>query len=92
MIVRLGKRFSVPVINVVRRARQVELLRGLGAEYLVNSSEPGFDKQLRELCHKLGASIGFDAVAGEISAIVLRAQPHGSRLLVYGGLSLQARE
>jgi NADPH:quinone reductase-like Zn-dependent oxidoreductase len=89
MIVRLGKRFSMPVINVVRRAEQVELLRGLGAEYVLSSNEPDFDKRLRELCHQLGASIGFDAVAGEMSGTVLRAQPRGSRLLVYGGLSLQ---
>jgi NADPH:quinone reductase len=92
MIVRLGKRFSIPIINVVRRAEQAELLRGLGAEYVVNSSEPEFDKRLHELCHQLGASIGFDAVAGEMSAIVLRAQPRGSRLLVYGALSLQASQ
>ena len=92
MIVRLGERFSIPVINVVRRAEQVELLRGLGAEYIVNSSEPEFDKRVCGLCHQLGASIGFDAVAGEMSARVLRAQPQGSRLLVYGALSLQASQ
>ena len=92
MIIRLGKRFSIPVINVVRRAEQVELLRGLGAEYVLNSSEPEFNERLRELCHQLGASIGFDAVAGEMSGIVLRAQPRGSRLLVYGGLSLQPNQ
>jgi NADPH:quinone reductase len=92
MIVRLGKGFSLPVINVVRRAEQLGLLRGLGAEYVVNSSEPEFDKRLRELCHRLGATIGFDAVAGEMSARVLRAQPRGSRLLVYGALSLQASQ
>ena len=92
MIVRLGKRFSIPVINVVRRAEQVELLRGLGAEYVVNSSEPEFDTRLHGLCHQLGASIGFDAVAGEMSARILRAQPQGSRLLVYGALSLQASQ
>ena len=89
MIVRLGKRFSIPVINVVRQDEQVELLRRLGAEYVLNSSESEFDKRLRELCHQLGASIGFDAVAGEMSAIVLRAQPRGSDLLVYGALSVQ---
>ena len=89
MIVRLGKRFSIPVINVVRRDEQVELLRRLGAEYVLNSGEPEFDKRLRDLCHQLGASIGFDAVAGEMSAIVLRAQPRGSDLLVYGALSVQ---
>jgi NADPH:quinone reductase len=77
---------------VVRRTEQVELLRGLGAKYVLNSRVPEFDKRLRELCHQLGASIGFDAVAGEMSAIVVRAQPQGSRLLVYGGLSLQASQ
>jgi NADPH:quinone reductase-like Zn-dependent oxidoreductase len=89
MVARLGKRFSLPVINLVRRAEQVELLRAMGAEHVVNSSEAGFEETLRDLCHKLGATIGFDAVAGETSAIVLRAQPPGARLLVYGGLSLQ---
>lgn len=92
MMVRLGKRFSLPVVNVVRRAEQVEVLRSLGAEHIVNSSDAGFEEALRELCHKLGASIGFDAVAGELSAVVLRAQPPGARLVVYGGLSLEAAQ
>jgi NADPH:quinone reductase-like Zn-dependent oxidoreductase len=65
-------------------------LRGLGAEYVVNSSEPEFDTRLRELCHRLAATIGFDAVAGEMFPLLLGAQPRGSRLLVYGALSLQA--
>lgn len=92
MIVRLGQRFSLPVINVVRRAEQVELLRSLGAEHIVNSSDPEFGEALRELCRKLEATIGFDAVAGDLSATVLRAQPPGARLLVYGGLSLAAAQ
>ena len=50
------------------------------------------DESLGDLCHRLGASIGFDAVAGEMSARVLRAQPRGSRLLVYGALSLEASQ
>jgi len=90
MILRLGRRFSIPVVNVVRRAEQVELLRGMGSEYIVNSSDAGYEDALRDLCRKVGATIGFDAVAGEMSAIVLRAQPAGARLLVYGGLSLAA--
>ena len=90
MIVRLGRRFSIPVVNVVRRAEQVELLRGMGSEYIVNSSDAGYEDALRDLCRKVGATMGFDAVAGEMSAIVLRAQPPGARLLVYGGLSLAA--
>jgi NADPH:quinone reductase-like Zn-dependent oxidoreductase len=89
MVIRLGEKFSLPVINVVRRAEQVELLRSMGSEYALNSSDSGFDDQLRALCHKLGASISFEAVAGEMSGRILRAQPEGSRMLVYGGLSMQ---
>jgi len=89
MVIRLGQRFSLPIINVVRRAEQVQLLRGMGAEHVLNSSDSGFDDQLRSLCSKLGASISFEAVAGEMSGRVLRAQPDGSRMLIYGGLSLK---
>lgn len=92
MVLRLGKKFSLPIVNVVRRPEQAEVLRGLGAEYVLNSSEPGFDAELRRVCHKLGASIAFEAVAGEMSGRILRAQPQGSRMLVYGGLSLKAVE
>ncbi|HSM87735.1 MAG TPA: zinc-binding dehydrogenase [Candidatus Limnocylindrales bacterium] len=90
MVIRLGQRFSMPVINIVRRAEQVELLKGMGAEHVLNSDEADFDAKLHELCHRLRATIGFDAVSGELSAHVLRAMANGGRLLVYGGLSLAA--
>jgi NADPH:quinone reductase-like Zn-dependent oxidoreductase len=40
----------------------------------------------------LGATISFDAVSGETSGRVLRAQPDGSELIVYGALSLEANQ
>lgn len=92
MVVRLGQKFRLPVVNVVRRAEQVELLRAMGAEHVLNSSDSGFDAELRALCHKLGATISFDAVAGETAGRVLSAQPRGSRMLIYGGLSLRPAE
>jgi NADPH:quinone reductase-like Zn-dependent oxidoreductase len=92
MIVRLGQKFSLPVINVVRRVEQVDLLRAMGAEYIFNSSDANFDAELRKVCHKLAATISFEAVAGEMSGRVLAAQPQRSRMLVYGGLSLKPVE
>jgi NADPH:quinone reductase len=89
MVVRLGQKVGLPVINVVRRAEQVALLHGMGAEHVLNSSDSGFDDALRSLCDKLGASISFEAVSGEMSGRILRAQPRGSRMLIYGGLSMQ---
>jgi len=87
MVIRLARRHSIPVINVVRRAEQVRLLQEMGAEHVLDSSVPEFDTRLREECHRLGASIGFDAVAGVMSERILQAQPKGSRLIVYGLLS-----
>ena len=51
MVLHLAKRFKLPMIHVVRRDEQVELLRGLGAEYVLNSSDPNFDDELEEVCH-----------------------------------------
>jgi NADPH:quinone reductase-like Zn-dependent oxidoreductase len=92
MLVRLGRKFSVPIINVVRRSEQAELLRKMGAEHVLSTSDADFDASLRDLCRRLGATISFDAVAGEMSARVLRAQPRESRMLVYGALSLEASQ
>lgn len=90
MVIRLGRRFGIPVINVVRRAEQVELLKGEGSEHVLNSADPNFDSELRKLAREMGATIGFDAVSGELTARVLRAQPKHSRMLVYGALSMAA--
>ena len=91
MVIRLGKRFSIPVINVVRREEQVKLLQEKEqAEYVVNSSSDDFDEKLRELCHKLEATIALEAVSGELSARIAAAMPRKSELLVYGALSREA--
>ena len=92
MVVRLGRRFSLPVISIVRRAEQIETLRQIGAEYVLDSSDSDFDAKLKELCNKLSATYGIDAVAGELTGRVLRAQPKGSRMFVYGALSMTSCE
>jgi NADPH2:quinone reductase len=89
MVFRLGRRYRMPVINIVRRAEQVELLKGIGAEHVLDSSSDVFDSQLRKLCNELSATVGLDAVAGELTGRVLKAQPKGSRMFVYGALSLK---
>jgi NADPH2:quinone reductase len=89
MVVRLAASRGVPVINVVRRQAQVELLKSEGAEHVLDSSEADFDARLGELCARLGATVGFDAVAGEMTGRLLRAMPKRGRAIVYGALSLE---
>jgi NADPH:quinone reductase len=90
MILRLGERFQLPVIHVVRREEQVELLRKMGATLVLNSAAEGFNRDLRSLCARAHATLALDAVAGEMTGRVLEAMPKGSRAIVYGGLALAA--
>jgi NADPH:quinone reductase len=87
MLLRLSRQAGIPLVNIVRRAEQEELLRGLGAEHVVNSSEPEFEERLRLLCHELGVTLGFDAVAGAMTGQLLQALPEGGTVVVYGALS-----
>jgi len=90
MMLRLGMRFDLPMVHIVRRQAQVALLRSLGAAHVLNSSDPDFDAQLRETFHRLGVTLAFDAVAGDMSGRLLAAMPRGGRVMVYGGLSESA--
>ncbi|HEY1014326.1 MAG TPA: zinc-binding dehydrogenase [Herpetosiphonaceae bacterium] len=87
MIVRLARRLKLPVINVVRRQEQADLLRGLGARHIVDSSLPAAGEHLRQLCAELGATLAYDAVAGQSPAWLLRALPPGGKVVIYGALS-----
>ena len=90
MINQLARRRGLPLVNIVRRREQAELLRGEGAEHVLDSSDEDFPQRLKELCRRLKVSLGFDAVAGELAGQMLRSMRKGGRLVVYGALSLEA--
>lgn len=87
MLLSLAREVRFPLIHVVRRNDQAELLRSLGAEHVLNSEAPEFSDQLRGLCARLHATMAFDAVAGEMSGRLLQCMPPKSTVLVYGVLS-----
>jgi NADPH2:quinone reductase len=89
MLLKLARKEKLPIVNVVRRSEQEELLRKLGAEHVVNSSEPEFEERLRLRCQELGVSLAFDAVAGSMTGHLARALVDGGTVIVYGGLSEQ---
>jgi NADPH:quinone reductase len=55
---------GVPLVNVVRRPEQVELLRGLGAVHVCDTSSESFFADLVEALRATGATLAFDAVGG----------------------------
>ena len=87
MILKLGVRENIPVIHIVRREEQVRLLRSLGGEHVLNSTEPDFTNRFRILSTQLKATLILDAVGGELTGQLINASPFGSVLVIYGFLS-----
>ncbi len=67
--------------------RTIELLKSLGAAHVLNSSSDSFPDELKAMCERLGATIAFEAVSGEMTGIVVNAMPRHSKIYVYGALS-----
>jgi NADPH:quinone reductase-like Zn-dependent oxidoreductase len=87
MILRLGQLYKIPMIHIVRRQEQVDLLRSLGGEYILNSSDSNFHDRLHVLSQQLNTTLILDPVAGNEAQGLLDAAPDGSTLLLYGSLS-----
>ncbi|WP_186267361.1 zinc-binding dehydrogenase [Burkholderia gladioli] len=64
MLVKICAADGVPLVNVVRNASQVALLRELGAQYVLDSSAADFDSALVEAIEATGATLAFDAIGG----------------------------
>lgn len=87
MIQILGKKYNIPVINVVRNNAQLSGLKESGNEYVLDSSDPDFDNQLFRLTHTLNATLALDPINGSYTQHVLNALPYGGTVLVYGNLA-----
>lgn len=94
MIVKLAPSEGVEIINVVRREEQAELLKGIGAKHVVVSGGDGdadaWKKDLKSKVEELGASVAFDAVAGDSTGDMLDALPKNGTVFLYGGLAGRA--
>jgi len=89
MILRLGKRHQIPIIHVVRRQTQVDVIRGRGGEHILNSSDPDFVEQLRTTANQFGATLFLDAIGDGMTRQLADAAPFGSTILLYSRLSQQ---
>lgn len=81
---------GVGLVNIVRKPEQVEVLRGIGAEWVCNSSEPGFMDDLIAAFEATGATLAFDAIGGGtlasqiLTAMEVAASRNASEFSRYG--------
>lgn len=65
---------GIKLVNIVRKAEHVELLRSQGAAHVVNSSDEDYMDQLRTAIDATDAYLGFDPIGGgQASDTVLKA-------------------
>ena len=64
MLNRICQEDGMKLVNIVRKQEQVDLLKDMGAQYVVNSSDDDFGKQLRDAIAATGAFLGFDPIGG----------------------------
>jgi NADPH2:quinone reductase len=64
MLVKLCISDGVPLVNIVRKPDQEELLRSLGAVHVLNSSSPSFSTDLVAALKATSATLAFDATGG----------------------------
>jgi NADPH:quinone reductase-like Zn-dependent oxidoreductase len=55
---------GIPLVNIVRNQAQAEILKQLGAKYVLDSTSPSFRRELVEAIAEAGATLAFDAIGG----------------------------
>lgn len=64
MLNRLCLADGIPLVNIVRSEEQVQILKDLGAEHIVNSALPSFRDDLISALKATAATLAFDAIGG----------------------------
>ena len=87
MLVRICKEDGIPLVNIVRRGEQAEMLRALGATHICDSSQPGFADELGRAVADTGATVAFDAIGGGVMADRLLTAMEAAAAARMGGFS-----
>lgn len=64
MLNKICMKDGIALVNIVRKPEQEEILKKLGAKYIVNSSAPSFMEDLTKALIETGATLAFDAIGG----------------------------
>lgn len=64
MLNKICQKDGIALVNIVRKPEQVEILKKIGATYIVDSSTPTFMEDLTKALIETGATLCFDAIGG----------------------------
>lgn len=88
MLVRICQADGVELVNIVRKDEQAQLLKDMGAKYVVNSSSESFLPDLIDAVHATGATLAFDATGGGTLASSILTAMEGAAARTPGAYSI----
>jgi NADPH:quinone reductase-like Zn-dependent oxidoreductase len=86
-VIRYAKRKGIKTIATVRSEANVSVLKALGADLVLLTSQDDFDKALKQNAKAFSASVLLDAVAAKDTPRLLKSMPNSSTAIVYGRLT-----
>lgn len=70
---------GIPLINIVRSEEQADILRAIGATWVLNSKDADFAARLADAIEQTGATIAFDAIGGgSLGSEIMQAMERAS--------------
>jgi len=89
MLIKLCHINKITPICTVRRAEQLKILTDLGVKHAVDTSSPGYKKQMTEICLQLKPTSCLECISGDTTGEMLEYLGFKSTLILYGLLSEQ---
>ena len=87
LLVQLAGAAGARVIGAARGARKLEVVRDLGADAVVDYSEPGWTGRVLEITSGAGPNVVFDGVGGQIGRAAFEVTAAGGRFSIHGAAS-----
>lgn len=85
--VQIARLLGAKVIAAAGSDGKCDLARALGADVVVNYSEPGWPVRVREATDGNGASLIIESVGGDIARMCLQCWAPGGRMVIFGRAS-----
>ncbi|WP_438870697.1 zinc-binding dehydrogenase [Paractinoplanes ovalisporus] len=87
LLVQLARAAGARVVGTARGGRKLDLIRTLGADAVVDYSEPDWTDRVLDATGGAGPDVVFDGVGGEIGRAAFEATARGGRFSVHGAAS-----
>jgi len=89
MLIRVGRRYNIRILCLVRKDEQSNELLSLGVDPrdVFCTRHEKWAAQLSARCSELNCRLCFDAVGGSLTGQLMSCMPRGAQVQVYGALS-----